>query len=198
MKHLLCTLGDKNYLTFGLALYDSLIETMSSEFELHYLATDKEAEIKLKNLNLKNIVVHSLDEFEDDNEYIELKNKNEKQPESDPGRCPFHYMMSSFFSDYLLNKKKFSHIFYIDSDIYFYRDISMVFDSVKNHSIGLITHKHIILDKTTKNPGYYNVGVVYFNGNTVGRNCLDFWKRCCMDPDNEYSEIFGVCGIKNI
>ena len=194
MKYSLCTLSDYNYLSFGLALYDSLMEHTSEEFDLHYLAMDDETEAKLIDLNLKNVIVHSLREFECDDKYIELKNKNEKNPESDLGHSPFHYMMSSFFSDYLLNKKNLPHIFYIDSDIYFCGNFASVYNSVTDHSIGLITHKHIQLDKTTRNPGYYNVGVVYFSGDDVGKGCLRFWKECCVNPDNEYSKIFGACG----
>ena len=192
MKHLL-TLSDKNYVTYGLCLYDS-ISKHSSDFTLHYLAMDEETEDTLKRLNLENIKVYSMKDIEDNPQFQELKLNNESRPiDISDGQSDFHWALASFFSAHLLNSG-LPHILYIDSDILFYRDVQTVFDAVGDKSIGLITHKHIRLHKVASNPGYYNVGIIYFKNDDVGSQCLNFWKDCCVYPDNEYAPVYGVCG----
>tara|TARA_X000001388_G_scaffold24304_2_gene16828 strand:+ start:2593 stop:3525 length:933 start_codon:yes stop_codon:yes gene_type:complete len=191
MKHLL-TLSDINYLTCGLALYDSLSETASCDFILHYLAMDSKTKQKLEELNKDNIVIYTLDDL-DGEDFEKLKTNNtSSEEESSKGHSAFHFMLSSFFTHYIMNNVDCEDVLYIDSDILFYRDVNLIFDTMEK-SVGLITHKHMPLDKTSRNPGYYNVGVVYFKNDSVGNDCLNFWRECCIYPDNEYSEIFGAC-----
>ena len=191
MKHLL-TLSDINYLTCGLTLYESLSETASCDFTLHYLAMDSDAKKKLEELNKDNIVIYTLDDLESE-DFEKLKvNNTSSEEESRKGHSAFHFMLSSFFTHYIMNKVDCEDVLYIDSDILFYRDVNIIFNTMEK-SVGLITHKHIRLDKTTRNPGYYNVGVVYFKNDSVGNDCLNFWRDCCIYSDNKYSEIFGAC-----
>ena len=192
MKHLL-TLSDRNYITYGLCLYDSLKKN-SKDFTLHYLAMDEETEKILKDLDLDNIKVYSMDEIEDNPQFQDLKLNNESRPiDISDGQSKFHWALASFFSAHLINSG-LPHALYIDADIYFYRDVQDVFDAVGEKSIGLITHKHIRLEKVATNPGYYNVGIIYFKNDEVGSKCLNFWKDCCVYPDNEYATVYGVCG----
>ena len=195
MNHLL-TLGDKNYLVFALCLYESLTQTSSQEFKLHYLALDQETKETLLSLNADNIIVYTLSDLEKDNQqFAELRQNNESRPiDTSDGQSPFHWMLASFFSYYLMDAHDLPHTLYIDSDICFYGDIKTVFEAVGEKSIGLITHKHIQLDRSVRNPGYYNVGIIYFKNDEAGKGCLRFWKDCCVYPDNEYAEIFGACG----
>ena len=93
-----------------------------------------------------------------------------------------------------MDQYKIPHVMYIDSDILFYDSVKKIFDSIGEKSIGLITHKHMKLDKSIRNPGYYNVGVIYFRNNKIGKGCLKFWRDCCVSPNNRFSEIFGACG----
>ena len=191
MKHLL-TLSDINYLTCGLTLYDSLSKTSTCDFTLHYLAMDLETKEKLEELNKDNIIIHTLEDL-DGGDFQKLKTNNtSSKDESEKGHSAFHFMLSSFFTHYIMNKVECADVLYIDSDVLFYRDVNLIFDSMEK-SVGLITHKHMPLDKTSRNPGYYNVGVVYFKNDEIGNNCLNFWRDCCIYPNNEYSEIFGAC-----
>ena len=191
MKHLL-TLSDINYLTCGLTLYDSLSKTSTCDFTLHYLAMDLETKEKLEELNKDNIIIHTLEDL-DGGDFQKLKTNNtSSKDESEKGHSAFHFMLSSFFTHYIMNKVECDDVLYIDSDVLFYRDVNLIFDSMEK-SVGLITHKHMPLDKTSRNPGYYNVGVVYFKNDEIGNNCLNFWRDCCIYPNNEYSEIFGAC-----
>ena len=48
----ICTLSDKNYFRYGLAMYDSLLEQCEQDFTLYYLCLDDETHDKLKEMNL--------------------------------------------------------------------------------------------------------------------------------------------------
>ena len=192
-KHII-TLSDHNYIINGMCLYESLLRD-STDFTLHYLCLNDETYNKLNSLNLDNLKCYSMEELSKDKDFETLKNNNESRPidESD-GQSHFHWALGSFFSGYLLNNYNLPHVLYVDSDIIFYRDVQLVFDAMGSKSIGIITHKHNKLDKTSTNVGYYNVGIIYFANDEVGSKCLNFWRNCCIHPDNEYSATFGSCG----
>jgi hypothetical protein len=57
---------------------------------------------------------------------------------------------------------------YIDSDIFFYQDIDIVYQEIGNKSVGIIAHRHNSVG--SDRDGAYNVGVVYFKNNEMGKN----------------------------
>ena len=193
IKNLL-TLSDKNYLANGLCLYDSL-RKHSDDFYLHYLVLDEYSDSFLKELELENVLVYNLEDLSVDSDLEILTSNNPSKPiDISDGQSPFHWALASFFSYFLIHQHNLSHSLYIDSDILFYSGVEKIFDSVGNKSIGLITHKHIKMDKAHRNPGHYNVGVIYFKNSDVGKACLKFWRDCCIYPNNQFSDIFGACG----
>lgn len=60
-----CTLFDTNYLTRGIAMYESL-KRYTLEFHLFILAFDDKCERILKQLRLENVTIISLKDFEDE------------------------------------------------------------------------------------------------------------------------------------
>lgn len=194
------TLSDHNYISNGLCLYDSLLEKSSQDFMLHYLCVDRYTYDKLNSLKLSHLKTYTLKDVAADSEFATLKENNACRPiDKHAGvqgsdQSDFHFALASFFSYFLLNQHALPHILYIDSDIVFYHDPKSIFNSVQDKSIGLITHRHMKMDKANRNPGYYNVGIVYFQNNEVGKSCLKFWRDCCIYPNNQYSQIFGACG----
>jgi len=199
IRHLV-TLSDHNYIVNGLCLYDSLMQNSSRDFVLHYLCVDQYTYDKLNSLQLPNLKTYTLEDLATDPEFATLRANNPCRPiDKHAGvegsdQSDFHFALASFASYFLLHKHNLPHVLYVDSDIIFYRDLENIFASVKDKSIGLIAHKHMKMDKETRNPGYYNVGIIYFENNDVGKNCLKFWRDCCVHPNNEYSKIFGACG----
>ena len=199
VRHL-STLSDHNYIINGLCLYDSLVRNSSQDFVLHYLCMDQYTYDKLNSLQCSNLKTYTLEDISDDPKFATLKENNACRPidkhfgVQGSDQSDFHFALASFVSYFLLQTYNLPHVLYIDSDIIFYNDVETVFAAVGNKSIGLITHKHMKMDRTTRNPGYYNVGIVYFQNDEVGKNCLKFWRDCCIYPDNKYADIFGACG----
>ena len=192
-KHLV-TLSDHNYLINGLALYESL-KAKSPNFLLHYLCLNEQTYIKLSSLDLPNLKCYNMEELSQDKDFETLSRNNKSSPiDTGDGQSPFHWALASFFSAHLVNTYDLPHVLYVDSDIVFYDSVDKIFDAMGSKSIGIITHKHNKLDKTSTNVGYYNVGVIYFNNDDIGSECLNFWKNCCVDTSNEYAPIFGSCG----
>ena len=69
-----CTLFNINYLSRGINLYNS-IKKVSKRFKLYIFAFDDLTLNYLKDLNLKNVIIISLSEFED----VKLKNVKKKK-----------------------------------------------------------------------------------------------------------------------
>ena len=195
-KHLV-TLSDHKYLVYGLTLYDSLEQhdDYKDSFVLHYLCTSQEAYDKLCSLQLPNIKPYNIKDLETDEDFIRLKKNQQSNTTSGyDGNNHFHWALASFFSYYLMDNYDLPHVVYIDSDIMFYNPVDRVLDAMQDKSIGIITHKHMALEKSNKNVGYYNVGVIVFKNTEIGKSCLKFWRDCCIDTDNEYAKDFGTCG----
>ena len=192
-KHLV-TLSDHNYLVYGLTLYDS-IDEQTEDYVLHYLCTSQEAYDKLVLLNLPYLKPYNIKDLDSDDDFLRLKRNQQSNTTSGyDGNNHFHWALASFFSHYLMDNYDLPHVVYIDSDIVFYNPVDRVLDAMQDKSIGIITHKHMALEKSNKNVGYYNVGVIVFKNTEVGKSCLKFWRDCCIDTDNKYAEGFGTCG----
>ncbi len=187
MINLSC-ISDSNYLTYGLALRDSIRSNTEEEFIIHYLCLDKETKSALENV--KNIKVYEMECIEKDPSFEALKKNNPSRPGD---LSPFHWALASFFTHYLINSVGIPSCLYCDTDICFYNDVKTIFDSLEKDDVGLVTHKHVPLDYM-QSVGYYNVGVVYFSGSDKSKKCLKFWRDCVVDKDNPYAEKFGTCG----
>ena len=187
-------ISDENYLTYGLSLRDSIASNTKEDFIIHYLALDEKTEKFLSGVD--NIKVYTLDVIENDPDFQKLKENNPSKPGD---LSPFHWALASFFSYYLMENENIENCIYSDTDICFYGDIKDVIDSCKIEAIdeecdvGLITHKHVPLDYM-QSVGYYNVGIIYFNGTEKALKCLKFWRDCVVDKNNIYAAQFGSCG----
>ena len=69
----ICSLSDKNYLRYGMALYDSLIANCEQEFTLHYLCMDDETYDAISKLNLDHINLVRMQEVEKTEDFKTLK-----------------------------------------------------------------------------------------------------------------------------
>src|SRR5881394_2226583 len=59
-----CTLFDKNYMSRGIAMYQSLLDC-NTDFHLYIFAFDRVCDETLRKMNLKKATIISLHEFED-------------------------------------------------------------------------------------------------------------------------------------
>lgn len=163
------TLSDYNYLPLGMSLYESLKKTSKDDFILYYLCLDDNSFNKLLDISKteSKIVPISLRNLMNENQdLLEYKKREYRE---------FVWMLASYFTHYILIYKKVNSVAYIDADIYLYGDIQIMYDEIGNNSVGIIRHRHIEENANTID-GKYNVGIVYFKNDVIGRHCLDWWK----------------------
>lgn len=176
--HNLCTVSDINYLPQGLALYDSLVKK-SKNFVLHYLCLDTKTYGVVSKI-APNIKAYHIDDFLADNpELVKIRNSNYSY---------FCWLLASYFSNKLL--PKYSSITYIDSDIYFHRNIQLIFDEIGSRDVGIFRHRQFPID-TPVAEGHYNVGVVHFKNSEAGCKTLSWWADAVLNK--KYPQL-ATCG----
>jgi hypothetical protein len=165
-------------------MYQSLKEHLD-DFCLYVFPFDDECLKILKELNLPNIVVVSLQEFEDE-ELLKIKNT----------RSPMEYCWtcSSNSTWYTLKKYNLESITYIDADLYFYSSPEPIFNELGNDSI-LITEHRFSRDKDKAAlAGKYCVQFMTFKNNPDGWRALDWWRTACLNwcyakyEDNKFGD----------
>ena len=196
------TVSDKNYLDRGIALYESIIKFVEN-FKLYYLCLDDETLNKWNEIGDNRVIgLHIETEFENNKDFQTLKANNTSVPigmpaeyyqvnNLFPGYSDFHFALGSFFTYHIMEKENPNEILYVDSDIVFYCTPQLIFDAIGNKSIGIIKHRH---NKVGCIAGGYNVGIVYFKNDEIGRSCLKWWRDCVMDKSNPWFKTHGGCG----
>ena len=168
-----CTLFDKNYLYKGLTLYYSLIKHCP-DFVLWILCLDDTAYETLAKINLKNVKLISLFEFEDAELLAVKKTRNALE---------YFWTLSPSLPSFVFNNNpEINSIAYIDSDLFFYADPKPLYDELGSGSVLIMEHKLPEGKKEKeKDVGKYNVGMMLFNNNSEGRKCLEWWRQKCND-----------------
>jgi len=180
------TYFDKNYLSRGLVLCDSLKEHCE-RFELYVLCLDDfTLDFFQKNArNYPEVKTLSLNEIEEyDKEFKECK-KNRSTIE-------YYFTLSPCLPLYLLKKYNLPHICSLDADMMFFSTPTPLFTYLENFSIVITPHKFSPELKSLEKYGIYNVSFQIFKNDEVGIACLEKWRNQCIEwcfdyVDNENS-----------
>lgn len=184
MRNAFVTLFDYKYLSRGLTLYESLLES-GSEFILYIIAFDSKCYDFLNKLNLKNTRLISLKEFED-KELLSVK-KSRSVGEYCWTSTPksIQYVFAHFNEEICT---------YIDSDIYFFSNPAILINEIPSKKSVMITeHRYSEYCNMQTVSGIYNVQFMTFKNNDDARSVLEWWsdkciENCCLDPAR------GLCG----
>lgn len=160
----LCALSDEKYLSKGMTLYDSLLEN-SENFTLHYLCLDNESFNKIKKFENKNFTIYHVEQLLLEDKRLEYLYLNDYKY--------FCWCLASYFTNFLM-VKEIGDITYIDSDIYFHKDIGIILKQIDNKDIGIFRHRQFQLNWNVPS-GLFNVGVVHFKSTDIGRKALFWW-----------------------
>jgi hypothetical protein len=166
-----CTLFDSVYLSRGLAMYNSLARNCD-DFHLYVFAFDDKCYSILKELNLKNMTVISLFEFEDE-ELLRIK----------PTRTRGEYCWTSTSSTilYVLNNYKVDNCTYLDSDLYFFSSPQVLLDEMGNDSVLITPHRYTKKYDQSEKTGIYCVQFVTFKNDEKGLKVLNWWRNACLE-----------------
>lgn len=166
-----CTLFDSNYLSRGLAMYQSLIRHCK-DFHLYVFAFDNKAFEVLRKFNLINTTIISLDQFED-KELLKVKKERSK--------VEYLWTCSSSIILYVLENYKVDNCTYLDADIYFFNSPKVLIDEVGNNSIIITKHRYTLKYDRSATSGIYCVQFVFFRNNETCIKVLKWWRNACID-----------------
>lgn len=179
------TLFDKNYLIYGLVMYESLRENMDEDFILHCLALD---DITINKMTgLKNVKVYTIDDLQNAPYFEDLVRNNPSKPND---LSPYHWALASMFTNHIMTNQNVDSLLYVDADTMFFNKIQTIYDSIGDKSIGLITHKHTEFGSYV---GFFNVGIIYFKNDNVGKSVLNWWAKTVATKDPQYAQ-YSTCG----
>jgi hypothetical protein len=167
------TLFDKNYLSRGLALCNSLVKHCD-DFSLYILAMDNETEVFLNKENLNNKLVIPLSQIESFYpELIELKKVR--------SAAEYCWTLTPYSIQYTINKYNLDSCTYLDSDIYFFNNPKILFDEAGNNSIIITEHRYAPECDQTKTSGKYCVQFIFFSNDNNGMEALEWWRQRCKE-----------------
>lgn len=178
MRHY-CTLFDKNYLVFGLALHDSL-QRLDLDYTLHILAMDPLCAQTLRTLDLPNVRVIDLEQVIVPAERGILQTMHFGQV------C---WTCQPLLCRYVLDQGA-DGVTYLEADSVFYADPQVLFDEIGPRSVSLVPHNYAPGHDQTATSGIYCVQFNYFRPDEAGYRFLDQWKAACFQYDKTQPKRF--------
>lgn len=169
-----CTYFDQNYLSRGLAMYDSLRKHCPA-FKLWILCMDQRTYRTMEKLNLPNTHWICLEDFEKDDKPL----LNAKQNRS---KVEYYFTCTPSLPLFVLKRyPDIDLITYLDADLFFFANPSPLLDEMNGKSIGIISHRFPTRLQHLEMHGIYNVGWLSFRHDQTGLDCLQFWRELCLE-----------------
>lgn len=187
-----CTYSDKNYLLKGLALNQSLSETIECDYVLFYLCLDDETYNTLVKLDHRFIHPVNIKELEEQDKNIALARKLGASQYGDDYSA-FCWALSAIWINFCLKNfvPEGAQLVYADSDIYFYAPIVQ---GMSVDTMGIHTHRFSTYDYKTNPVGEFNVGVMIFRNNSLGNTLCEIWKNWILNIHHPERDLYGTCG----
>jgi hypothetical protein len=169
-----CTYFDINYLSRGLALYESL-DRHCSPFVLWILCMDDESYAALAKMTLPHARLISLAEFEEgDAALLEAKGNR--------SLIEYYFTCTPSLPLYVLKRCAEAEVVtYLDADLFFFSNPSPIFEEMGDGSILVIEHRFPAHLKELEERGIFNVGLLSFRRDEEGMACLTWWRDRCLE-----------------
>lgn len=172
-KLIFCTLFDSNYLDKGLVLYRSLVET-KCDFKLYILPMDEECKKIISSYQYNNIVILNYSDF--------ISFFNLDKIVKTRSRGEFCWTCTPFLIKYVLSYYKEPISTYIDADMYFYSDPSVLIDEMGNKTVQIVPHRYnesLHGRESCKSSGTYCVQFNTFKNTSDSIELLTWWAEQC-------------------
>ena len=179
-----CTLFDSNYFSRGLAMYRSLVRHCST-FVLYIFAFDDLTYRALRALGLPNVIVVSLQDFEDE-DLLRVKLTRT--------RVEYCWTSTPAAVQYVLERAGHRICTYLDADTYFFSPPDPLLDELGNDDVIITEHRYSSKYAAfAESYGIYNVQFVTFRATAKGLRALKWWREACLDSC-ELNPAEGKCG----
>lgn len=164
-----CTLFDSNYLTRGLVMYESL-KKYSGNFHLYIFAFDDKSYEMLNKLALEFVTVISLKEFEDE-KLLKIK--------SSRSVAEYCWTCTPSTIKYCIEQYNLDSCTYLDADLYFFSNPSVLIEEMGNKSILITKHRYTPIYDQSSTSGIYCVQFMTFKSDKNGMKALSWWRDAC-------------------
>ena len=169
-----CTYFDHHYLPRGLALYESLRRHCPTA-ELWVLCLSHECHDWLARKQLAGVRLITLEEFERADPALRQARQNRSIVE-------YYFTCTPALPRFVFDSAPQADLVtYLDADLYFFRDPSLLFAEMAQASIAIIGHRFAPAYRHLEKTGVYNVGWISFRGDEYGHACLAEWRRRCLE-----------------
>ena len=199
-KNYFCTFFDNRYLVRGLALHESLSRVSTEEFELWILCMDAETYVLLLSENLERVSLVKLEE-------LEGACPDLTRVRGERGLVEYYFTCKPALISFLLKTNpRVDRLTYLDADLYFFADHSLLNDELSASSIAIVEHRFASNLQSLAITGRYNAGWISIKRDSTGLDCVEWWRQRCIEwcydtPDNgrygdqgyldEFRRVFG-------
>ncbi len=170
-----CTYFDSGFLLQGLALWQSL-RAHDNGAVLWVLTLDEVAFDTLRALRDPSLRIVSLSKVEGDEPLLAPAKKERT-------RAEYYFTLSPIWPLWILqNFTDVQRITYIDADLFWFSDPSILFELMDESKASLMVteHRFPVWQRHLERHGRYNVGVLSFRNDDIGRACLKYWREQCL------------------
>lgn len=164
-----CTLFDSNYLTRGIAMYESL-KKHCNKFHLYIFAFDDTSIELLQKLNLDCITLVPFFEFEDEL-LLEIK--------KDRTAGEYCWTCTPSVIKYSIENYNLESCTYVDADLYFFSNPSVLIEEMAEKSVLITEHRYTPEYDKSNTSGKYCVQFMTFKNNIDGMKVLNWWRDSC-------------------
>ncbi|WP_324172646.1 hypothetical protein [Sulfurimonas sp.] len=152
-------------------MYESL-KKYSDKFHLYIFAFDDKSYELLKRLDLEFVTIISLKEFEDE---VLLKLKSSRSTGEYCWTC------TPSTIKYCIETYSLSSCTYLDADLYFFSNPSVLIDEMKDKSVLITEHRYTPMYEQSATSGIYCVQFMTFKNDKNGMKVLNWWIDACND-----------------
>lgn len=174
-KNYFCTFFDNRYLVRGLALHESLSRLLTEEFELWIMCMDAETHTFLCKNNLENVNLVKLETLE--RSYPDLS-----RVRGERGLVEYYFTCKPALIAFLLKTNpRVDRLTYLDADLYFFADHSLLDAEVSASSIAIVEHRFASNLQSLVRMGRYNAGWISIKRDLTGLACVEWWRQRCVE-----------------
>ena len=170
-----CTYFDRGFLAQGLALTRSLV-AHEPEAVLWVLALDEFTAEVMQALGGRAVRVRRLAELEAGDPELRAV-KTQRTP------VEYYFTLSPCWPRWLLaTQQEMERLTYLDADLFFLADPADIFRTMDaaRASVLVTAHRFPPWLERYERHGRFNVGILSFRADPVGRGCLDEWRAQCL------------------
>lgn len=173
MDNVFCTILSKLRVYQGIVLHRSLLFN-TERFKLFILCVDDESYTICSKMNLLNAILIRIED---------LKNEKLFSIRSERALNEYCWTLKPYLIEYALNQSQSgSCVTYIDADMCFFNDPSVIYERDKEFDVMLSKHDYSDAYKGVEvHCGKYNSGFIIFRNIKNARMVLKWWQERCLE-----------------